>query len=93
MNNFHPKRSGDIYIVFEPNWFINDFDGLVVATTHGSPWRYDTFVPIIFAGAGLSHNIINRQVNTVDIAPTISAFLGIKPPSGSQGKPLIEVLQ
>ncbi len=37
LNNFHAKRSGDIYIVFEPNWFINDFDGLVVAATHGSP--------------------------------------------------------
>ena len=25
VNNFHSKRSGDIYVVFEPNWFINDF--------------------------------------------------------------------
>ena len=28
LRNFHPKRSGDIYVVFEPNVFINDFDGL-----------------------------------------------------------------
>lgn len=34
LNNFHPKRSGDIYVVFEPNWFINDFDGLTVAANH-----------------------------------------------------------
>ncbi|MDH3935061.1 MAG: alkaline phosphatase family protein, partial [Gammaproteobacteria bacterium] len=54
LRNFHPKRSGDIYLVFEPNVFINDFDGLTVAATHGSPWRYDTFVPLIFAGSGLS---------------------------------------
>jgi hypothetical protein len=53
LRNFHPKRSGDVYLVFEPNVFINDFDGLMVASTHGSPWRYDTFVPVIFAGAGL----------------------------------------
>ena len=53
LRNFHPKRSGDVYLVFEPNVFINDFDGLTVASTHGSPWRYDTFVPVIFAGAGL----------------------------------------
>ena len=39
---FIAKRSGDVFIVFEPNWFINDFDGLTVASTHGSPWRYDT---------------------------------------------------
>jgi predicted AlkP superfamily pyrophosphatase or phosphodiesterase len=52
VNNFHSKRSGDIFVVFEPNWFINDFDGLTVASTHGSPWNYDTHVPIVFAGAG-----------------------------------------
>ena len=52
-NNFHHKRSGDIYLVFDPNVFINDFDGLIVASTHGSPWRYDTHVPIVFAGPGI----------------------------------------
>jgi len=93
LNNFHAKRSGDIYIVFEPNWFINDFDGLTVAATHGSPWQYDTYVPIVFAGSGLTAKIVNRRVHTIDIAPTLSAYLGIKPPSGSQGNPLKEVLE
>ncbi len=93
LNNFHAKRSGDIYIVFEPNWFINDFDGLTVAATHGSPWQYDTFVPIVFAGAGLTAKTVDRRVNTIDIAPTLSAYLGIKPPSGAQGNPLPEVLE
>ncbi len=93
LNNFHAKRSGDIYIVFEPNWFINDFDGLTVASTHGSPWQYDTYVPIVFAGAGLSAKTVDRRVNTIDIAPTLSAYLGIKPPSGSQGILLQEVLE
>lgn len=92
LNNFHPKRSGDLYIVFESNWFINDFDGLEVAATHGSPWQYDTYVPIVFAGAGVKPKEIYRKVFTTDIASTLSAFLGIKPPSGSQGNPLKEVL-
>jgi len=92
LNNFHPKRSGDIYLVFESNWFINDFDGLTVAATHGSPWQYDTYVPIVFAGAGLKSATIDRRVQTIDIAPTLTAYLGIKPPSGSRGNPLTEVL-
>ena len=91
-HNFHPKRSGDVFIVFEPNWFINDFDGLTVASTHGSPWNYDTYVPIVFAGAGLEHAVVNRRVLTVDIAATLSAFLGIKAPSGAVGDPLTEVV-
>ncbi|MEA3302091.1 MAG: alkaline phosphatase family protein [Pseudomonadota bacterium] len=91
--NFHPKRSGDIYLVFEPNVFINDFDGLTVTSTHGSPWRYDTFVPVIFAGAGVQQSRVNRSVTPYDIAPTLSNYLGVKPPSGTIGAPLVEVLE
>ena len=93
VNNFNSKRSGDIFIVFEPNWFINDFDGLIVASTHGSPWQYDTYVPIVFAGAGLDAQTVDRYVRTVDIAATLSAYLNIKAPSGSVGTPLEEVLK
>jgi hypothetical protein len=93
VNNFHLKRSGDVFIVFEPNWFINDFDGLTVAATHGSPWQYDTYVPIVFAGAGLPAQTVDRKVYTVDIAPTLSLYLGIKAPSGAVGVPLTEVLE
>jgi predicted AlkP superfamily pyrophosphatase or phosphodiesterase len=93
INNFHPKRSGDVYIVFEPNWFINDFDGLTVASTHGSPWTYDTHVPIVFAGNGTRHQVVSRRVETVDIAATLAVFLGTKPPSGSVGIPLTEALK
>jgi len=91
--NFHVKRSGDIYVVFEPNWFINDFEGLVVASTHGSPWLYDTYVPIVFAGAGLEPQTVDRRVHTVDIAVTLSALLKIKPPSGAAGNVLREVTE
>jgi len=92
MANFHPSRSGDIFVVFEPQVFINDFDGLEVAATHGSPWRYDTFVPIIFAGAGIPAQRISRRVHTVDVAPTLAAALGTKPPSGATGMVLVEAL-
>jgi len=92
VKNFHPKRSGDVFIVFEPNWFINDFDGLTVASTHGSPWSYDTYVPIVFAGLGLAAKRVDRRVWTVDVAATLSSLMGIKPPSGAAGVPLAEVL-
>ena len=92
MNNFNPLRSGDIYVVFEPHSFINDMDGLTVASTHGSPWTYDTFVPIIFAGANVSAQHVVRPVFTIDVAPTLSAYIGAKPPSGSVGIPLSEIL-
>ncbi len=93
LRNHHPNRSGDIYVVFDPNRFINDFDGLSVAATHGSPWAYDTHVPVIFAGMGIPAQRINRMVHTVAIAPTLSLLVGAKPPSGAFGAPLDEIIR
>lgn len=92
LRNFNPKRSGDIYVVFESHSFINDMDGLSVATTHGSPWSYDSYVPVIFAGPGIASQTVHRRVHTVDLAPTLSAIVGCKPPSGASGRRLPEVL-
>ena len=92
LRNFNSRRSGDIYVVFQPNYFINDFDGLNVAVTHGSPWRYDTFVPVVFAGGKLKAQHVYRSIETVEIAPTLSAMVGAKPPSGSRSGPLPEVM-
>jgi hypothetical protein len=92
LRNFHRKRSGDVFLVFEPYVFINDFDGLTVASTHGSPWNYDTHVPVVFARAGLKTQTVSRPVTPYDIASTLSAILGVKPPSASIGNPLPEVL-
>lgn len=89
--NFHRDRSGDIYVVFDPHWFIADFDGLHVASAHGSPWTYDTHVPVIFRGPGVTPGRVNRSIETVDVAPTIAAYLGTKPPSGATGTPLQEL--
>jgi len=93
LRNYNSKRSGDIYVVFKPAWFINDSDGLSVASTHGSPWRYDQFVPVIFLVPGMPPQRVFREISTVDVAPTLSAILGITYPAGSVGKPLVEVLQ
>ncbi len=93
LRNYNAVRSGDIYVVFEPNRFINEFGRLKVAATHGSPWRYDTHVPIIFAGMGIPAQKIWRKVNTIDIAPTLSLFIGSKPPSGAFGPALVEVFR
>jgi predicted AlkP superfamily pyrophosphatase or phosphodiesterase len=96
--NFHPTRSGHIHLVQEHYWFLHSTDeaskmGLdSIAAIHGSPWAYDTYVPIFFAGNGIPAQTINRRVSPTDIAPTIAKYLNIKFPSGSIGDPLEEVL-
>ena len=49
-------------------------------------------MPIIVAGPGIAGGRkVHRRVETVDVAPTIAALLGTKPPSGAVGLPLAEV--
>jgi predicted AlkP superfamily pyrophosphatase or phosphodiesterase len=89
--NNHVSRSGNIYVIQEPYWFL--FEKGPIAVMHGSPWRYDTHVPIIFAGPGVDAQKVHRLVHPVDVAPTIAAFLGMSPPAAAQGKALQEVLR
>jgi arylsulfatase A-like enzyme len=89
-HNYHPLRSGDIYVFQQPYWFM--FDRGPVAAMHGSPWRYDSHVPLIFAGAGIEPAKVNRLVHPIDVAPTLSAFLNLSPPAASEGQVLEEVL-
>ncbi len=97
--SFHPVRSGNIHMVAEHYWFLHSTEEAEkmgidnIAAIHGSPWKYDTYVPIFFAGNGVPAKTINRLVNPCDIVATIAAYLEIKPPSGSVGTPLVEVFK
>jgi arylsulfatase A-like enzyme len=88
--NHHPQRSGDIYIFQRPYWFM--FDRGPVAAMHGSPWRYDTHVPIMFAGTGIKPARVGRLVHPIDVAPTLSALLNLSPPAAAEGTVLKEVI-
>jgi predicted AlkP superfamily pyrophosphatase or phosphodiesterase len=90
-HNQHDTRSGDIYVIQEPYWFL--FDDGPIPAMHGSPWRYDTHVPIIFTGPGIKAQTVHRRVHPVDVSPTIASLLGITQPAASQGTPLKEILK
>ncbi|RLC01545.1 MAG: alkaline phosphatase family protein [Deltaproteobacteria bacterium] len=95
LNNFHPKRSGNIHVIADQFWYFYyemEPKASKIAATHGSPWKYDTYVPIFFAGNGVPAQRIARPVTPYDIAITIANILEVKPPSGSVGVPLVEVI-
>ena len=70
---FHPQRSGNVVIVQEQYWFLHSQTQL--AAMHGSPYAYDTYVPIIFAGVGITPQTVSRTVAPADIARSCSPFL------------------
>ena len=96
--SFHPVRSGNIHLVQEQYWLLHSTGeakalGIEqMAAIHGSPWNYDTYVPLLFAGPGIEPGKFVRRVGPQDLAPTLANYLGIKPPSGSVGEVLVEVV-
>ena len=90
IRGYHPKRSGDLVTVAEAGWYGS---GSVQGTTHGSPYQYDTHVPILFFGFGIKKGSTVRYHPITDIAPTISALLKITFPSGSTGQPIEELFE
>jgi arylsulfatase A-like enzyme len=89
---FHPKRSGDVVVVPRQFYYLDDAPEYYAAT-HGTPYSYDTYVPVAIFAPGVKPAMSFEPVAPGQIAPTLSALLRIKPPSGcSCGPPLPHVL-
>lgn len=87
---FHPRVSGDFLVVTENLWFPGSRPG---GTTHGSPWAYDTHVPIVISGPGIRPGVYQRVASAQEIAPTLSTLLGVGFPSACTSPPLVDALQ
>lgn len=85
---FHEKRSGDIEVVLNPYWI----RGTTVAT-HGSPFNYDTHIPLIVMGKSVKPGFYYQHAAQNDLAPTLASILSIEIPSGSVGRVLHEIFQ
>ena len=80
------ERSGDLQITAKPYWLITSWGS---GTSHGSPHRYDTHVPILIYGPSwVRPGRIDARVEMADLAPTLARILGVPAPSASEGKPL-----
>jgi len=88
-NGFNQKRSGDVVYVDNPATISYSRTG----STHGSGFNYDTHIPLLFYGKGINKGSTYQKTKIVDIAPTISALLGISFPNGNTGNPIEAVLK
>jgi predicted AlkP superfamily pyrophosphatase or phosphodiesterase len=89
LNGFHPERSGDVLLVLKPFVQAGSYKS---GTTHGSPFSYDTHVPVLFYGAAFKAGRFADRFWITDIAPTLSAALRVTEPSGCIGKPFVQIL-
>jgi predicted AlkP superfamily pyrophosphatase or phosphodiesterase len=86
--SFYGPRSGDVFIVPEP-YYLTEATG----TSHGTPYGYDTHVPVIFFGPQIKPGIFHQNIAVNDIAPTLATLLGVETPSGSIGRVLTEIFE
>lgn len=86
--SFDVERSGDVEVLLQPYWIASSN-----AATHGSPWSYDTHIPLILSGPGFREGRYDGAVTLNDLAPTLATLLAVETPSGATGRVLVEALE
>lgn len=89
---WNTQKSGDVAIVMEPGWLSSKYD-VSGGTGHGSPWNYDTHVPLLFYGFGINKGGTHLHTSVEDIVPTIAAVIGLQAPMGATGSPIDKVVR
>ncbi|MEO6625714.1 MAG: alkaline phosphatase family protein, partial [Burkholderiaceae bacterium] len=85
---FHPRRSGDVLFVMAPYMVPG-----TSCTTHGSPWQYDTHVPLLLLGPSIKPGRYERPTSPAALAATLSRLLEIESPSAAVEEPLVEAIK
>jgi hypothetical protein len=81
-NGFYPRRSGDVVINLMPGW-IAEVEN--VRSMSGSMYRYDTHIPLIIYGGGLTAAKHTEKADITSLAATQAQLLGVGVPSASEG--------
>jgi predicted AlkP superfamily pyrophosphatase or phosphodiesterase len=87
MNGYFVRRGADVEVLLDPYWIFTQ-----TGATHGTPFGYDTHVPVIFMGPGIRPGRYDMSIAVNDIAPTLATMLDVETPSGSIGRVLTEML-
>ena len=85
-NSWHPDVSGGVQYALKPNWM---FGSATNVATHGSPYPYDTHVPLLVYGPGwYKPGRADAPVDIASIAPTLAQLLGVARPPAAEAKVL-----
>ncbi len=86
---FHPDRGGDVLFVMRSFQVLTTESS---GTNHGSPYSYDSHVPVVFAGKGIKPGLYRSELPVTDVAPTVAALMEIDAPAQSEGRVCAEAL-
>lgn len=86
--SYLPETGGDLVILPRP-YFI-ELDGY--PGNHNTNWAYDRTVPLLIAGSKVRPGVYSGG-KVIDLAPTLSFFLGTLPPATNEGRVLSEIFK
>jgi hypothetical protein len=90
LNGYNAERSGDVVLVQKPFHIPSGAKG---GTTHGTPYAYDTHVPILMYGAPFKPGRCADPAAITDIVATLSVALRMTEPAMSIGRPAQGILR
>lgn len=79
-NGYYPKRSGDLLVDLIPNW-IEETPG--VRASAGSAYDYDTHVPLMIMGGGVSRGEVKDDIDMASVPVMIARIIGIQRPDAA----------
>lgn len=82
--SFHAGRSQDVVCSPVP-YFI---DRSPTGSNHGTPYDYDSHIPLVWYGAGITPGRHVERIGSDAIAPTLAALLGVPRPPEARAEPL-----
>ena len=88
VRNYFAGRTGDVFLVPKPYYVSSD-----KTTGHGTPYSYDTNVPVILWGPFFAPGRYASVASPADIAPTLAFILHVTRPSVAVGRILKEALR
>ena len=89
-HSYNVEAGADLHLIPKP-YYLATGSGGGRGTNHGTPYEYDSHIPLIFVSPGMKPKVVERSVRTVDLAPTLADLLGIAFPAGLDGRPLEEI--
>ncbi len=79
---FYPDRSGDVLVLTRP---FTVMEVEPAGTSHGTPYAYDSEVPVVLWGKGVRAGYFAGPIRAVDVAPTAAALMEMGEPSMAEG--------
>lgn len=89
--SYNQDRSGDLMVLLKEGVLYSRKD-LEFTTSHGTPYDYDSHVPLVLMGSGVRPGRYDRAVLAEDLAPTLGRLLGLDMPPKQPARVLVEAL-